>query len=144
MTCGHCVSRAIVYVDENNGRRAIKKHVPQKSIMRFEDVKDIMKRHVRADVPQDDAILLKEPGLYCFLPRCEMPGADPFMEWAVETVLPREVRELTSFNEKNESTITLLNDDLKNWEYENVGLQGDIREKDQQIAALERRYVGYL
>ena len=73
-----------------------------------------------------------------------MPGADPFMEWAVETVLSREVRELTSFNEKNESTITLLNDDLKNWEYENVGLQGDIGEKDQQIAALERRFVGYL
>ena len=73
-----------------------------------------------------------------------MPGADPFMEWAVETVLSREVRELTSFNKKNESTITLLNDDLKNWEYENVGLQGDIGEKDQQIAALERRFVGYL
>ena len=29
-------------------------------------------------------------------------------------------------------------------QYENVGLQGKIRVKDQQIAALQRRYVGYL
>ena len=40
------VSRAIGYVDDNNGRRAIKRHVPQKCIMWFEDVKDIVKRHV--------------------------------------------------------------------------------------------------
>ena len=32
-----------------------------------------------------------------------------------------------------------LNDDLKNREYENVGLQDEIRAKDQQIAALQRR-----
>ena len=53
--------------------------------MQFEDVKDIVKRYVRWDVPQDDAILLKEPGLYCFLLRCKMPGAEPVIEWAVET-----------------------------------------------------------
>ena len=38
----------------------------------------------------------------------------------------------------------MLNDDLKNREYENVGLQGEIRTKDQHIAALQKRYVGYL
>ena len=58
------VSRAIWYVDDNNGRRVIKRHVPQKYMMRFEDVTDIVKRHLRADVSQDDAILLKESGLY--------------------------------------------------------------------------------
>ena len=41
-------------------------------------------------------------------------------------------------------TIELLYDDLKNGEYENVSLQVEIRAKDQQMAALERRYVGYL
>ena len=55
------VSIAIGYVDDNNDRRAIKRHVPQKYMMWYEDVKDIVKRHVRLDVPQDDAILLKEP-----------------------------------------------------------------------------------
>ena len=29
-------------------------------------------------------------------------------------------------------------------QYEKVGLQGKIRAKDQQIATLQRRYVGYL
>ena len=38
----------------------------------------------------------------------------------------------------------MLNDDLRNCKYENVGLQGEIRAKDQQIAALQRRYIGYL
>ena len=74
------VSRAIGYADDNNSRRVIKWHVPQKYMMRFEDVKYIVeRRHVPWDVPQDDAILLKEPCLYCFL-RYKMPGAEPFME----------------------------------------------------------------
>ena len=36
------------------------------------------------------------------------------------------------------------NDNLKNREYENVDLQGEIRAKDQRLAALQRRYLGYL
>ena len=127
------VSRAIEYVDDNNGRRVIKRHVPQKYMMLFEDVTDIVKRHLWTDVPQDDAILLKEPGLYCFLLRCKMPGVEPFMEWAVEAVLPRDVRELTSVIEEKVAAIALFNDDLKNREYENVGSQGEMRAKDQQI-----------
>ena len=46
--------------------------------------------------------------------------------------------------EEKDAAIALLNDDLKNSEYENVGLQGETRAKDQQIAALQGRYVGYL
>ena len=46
--------------------------------------------------------------------------------------------------EEKAATIALLNDDLNNWEYENVGLQGEIRSKDQQIIALQKRYEGYL
>ena len=38
----------------------------------------------------------------------------------------------------------MLNDDLKNGEYENLGLQGEIRAKDQQIAALKICYIDYL
>ena len=105
-------SRAIGCVDDNNGRRAIKRHVPQKYTMRFEDVKDLVERLVRSDVQQDDAIQLKEPGLYCFLLRCKKPKAEPFMEWAVETVLPREVRKLASVIEEKDAALALLNDDL--------------------------------
>ena len=58
--------------------------------------------------------------------------------------MPREVREITSVIEKKDPTISLLNHDLKNREYENIDLQGEMRVKDQQIAALQRCYGGYL
>ena len=53
--------------------------------------------------------------------------------------------------EEHERAIALLNDDLQERDnriqaiqYENVGLQGEIRAKVQQTATLQRRYVGYL
>ena len=99
------VSRAIGYVDDNNGRRSIKGHVPQKYMMRFEDIKDTVESHVQSDVPQDDAILLKEPGIYCFLLRCKMPKVEPFLEWVVETVSLREVRKLAWATEEKDNQI---------------------------------------
>ena len=56
-------------------------------MIQFEDIKDIVERHVCPDVPQDNVILLKEPSLYCFFLRHKMSGAKPFMEWTVKTVL---------------------------------------------------------
>ena len=50
-------------------------------------------------------MLLKEPGLYCFLLRCKNPKAEPFMEWVVETVLPREIRKLASAIEEKDNQI---------------------------------------
>ena len=46
--------------------------------------------------------------------------------------------------EEKDATTALLNGDLKNCKYEKVGQQGEISSKDQQIAALQKRYVGYL
>ena len=113
------VSRAIGLADDNYGRRAIKRHVPQKYMMRFEDVKDTVERHVQSDMPQNDAILLKEPGIYCFLLRCRMSKAEPFMEWVVETVLPREVRKLASTIEEKDTKIIYLTDDLRALQFTN-------------------------
>ena len=45
------------------------------------------------------------------------------MEWAVETVLAREVWKLASAIEEKVAAIALFNDDLQNREYENVVLQ---------------------
>ena len=113
------VSRTIGYTDDNNSRRAIKRHVPQKYMMRFEDVKDTVEKHVQSDMPQNDAILLKEPGIYCFLLRCRMSKAEPFMEWVVETVLPREVRKLASTIEEKDTKIIYLTDDLRALQFTN-------------------------
>ena len=113
------VSRAIGYVHGNNGRRAVKRHVPQKYTMRFEDVKDVVGRLVQSDVPQDDAILLKEPGFCCFLLRCKMPGAEPFMEWVVETVLPQEVQKLASVIEEKNAALAHRDNQIQALEFTN-------------------------
>ena len=52
-----------------------------------------------------DAVLLKEPGFYCLLLRCKKREAKPFIEWAVEAVLPREVRKLASAIEEKDNQI---------------------------------------
>ena len=88
-------------------------------MMRFEDVKDTVERHVQSDMPQNDAILLKEPGIYCFLLRCRMSKAEPFMEWVGETVLPQEVRKLASTIEEKDTKIIYLTDDLRALQFTN-------------------------
>ena len=79
---------------------------------------------------QPNTLLLKDPGLNCFLLRCNRDEAEPFMEWVVETVLPREVRKLASTIEGKNAVIVLVNDDLQGRDdqiqaikYENVALQ---------------------
>ena len=52
-----------------------------------------------------DTALLKEPEIYCFILRCKKPEAEPFMEWTVETVLPREVQKLGSAIEEKDNQI---------------------------------------
>ena len=127
------VSRAIGYVDDDNGRRAVKRHVPQKYMMRFEDVKDTVKRHVRSDVPQDDAILLKESDHHCFLLRCKMPGAEPFMEWVVETVFPQEVRKLGSAIEIKNAALAHRDGQIEPLEFNNEEHQQEILRLNEEI-----------
>ena len=55
--------------------------------MRLGDAKNVLRREVSIDLLHPDTILLKEPDLYCFLLKCKMDEAEPFMEWVVETVL---------------------------------------------------------
>ena len=62
---------------------------------------------------QPNTLLLKEPGLYCFLLRCKRDEAETFMEWLVETVLPREVQKLPSVIEEKDAALALLTDDLQ-------------------------------
>ena len=61
------VSRAIGYVDDNNGRRAIKRHVPKEYKMELGDVE--------IDMTQPYTILLTKHGLELFLMRCRKPRA---------------------------------------------------------------------
>ena len=106
------------------------------------DAKNILRREVDIDLPKEETVLLKEPGLYCFLLRCKKPKTEPFMECVVETVSPREVQKLTSSIEEKDAVIDLMNDDLQDCDnqiqsikYENVALQ---EQRDVYQAQLQR------
>ena len=63
---------------------------------------DLLLRNIRSDLATlrliwkvwtilstpNQALLLKEQALYCFLLRCKKPKDELLMEWVVETVLP--------------------------------------------------------
>ena len=86
-----------------------------------------------------------------------MLEAKPFMEWAVETVLPREVRKLASVIEEKDAALALLNDDLQErdnriqaLQYENVVLQtqqdvdqAQLQKCQDTIIHLKTRYVDH-
>ena len=72
--------------------------------MRLGHAKNILRREVNIDLPKEDTVLMKEPGLYCLLLRLKKPKTEPFMEWAVETVLTWEVWKLASVIEEKDAS----------------------------------------
>ena len=57
---------------------------------------------------QPNTTLLKEKALNCFLLRSKKPKAEPFIDWVVETVLPREVQKFASAIEEKDNQIQVL------------------------------------
>ena len=151
------VSKAVGYNDDDIARTAIHTYVSGKYKMHLGNAQSMLGREVDVDLPKEDTVLLKEPGLYCFLLRCKKPKAEPFMEWAVETVLPREVRKLASTIKEKDVVIALMNDDLQDRDsqiqaikYENVSLQAqrDVYQTQLQrcqdtITHLRMRYLDH-
>ena len=89
------IYKAIGY-EEENVKQAIQNLVPNKHKLRFGDVNSSLNWRHDIFPLHKDTVLLKEPGFYCSLLRCKKPKAEPFTEWVMETVLPREVRKLAS------------------------------------------------
>ena len=121
--------------EEENGEKTIQNLVPNKYKLRFGDVNPSLNQREDIFPLRKDTVLLKESGLYCFLSICKRDEAELFMEWAVEKVLPREVRKLASAIEEKDVAIALLNDEIKNCEYENMALQA---QRDMYQAELEK------
>ena len=103
--------------------------------MRLWDAQNILRKEVDVDLLKEEMVLLKEPGLYCFLSCCKKPKTEPFMKWVVETVLPREVQKLASSKKKMQH---LLTDDMQTLELTNEAHQQNIlrlnKEMDDLIA----------
>ena len=142
---------------KENGVTTMRRLVPEKYKMRLGDAMIDMKEVDKNFHLHPDTVLLKEPGLYCFLLRCKRDEAEPFMEWVVETVLPRQVLKLASNIEEKDVVIALMNDDLQGrdnqiWpiKYENVALQAQryvyqaqLQRYQDTITRLRTRYVDH-
>ena len=76
--------------------------------------------------------------------RSKKPKAVALVKWLTKKGMEKIQEEYQQVFEEKDATIALLNDNLKNREYENVCRQGEIGAKDQQMATLQRRYVGYI
>ena len=110
--------------------KVIQQLVPKKYKIQFGNTQADLEGVDNCVHTQPNIILLKEPGLYCFLLRCKRDEAEPFIEWVVETVLPREDRKLASTIEEKDAVVALMNDDLQDRDnqiqaikYENLTLQ---------------------
>ena len=99
------VRKAIGY-EEENGKKAIQNLVPNKYKLRFGEVNSSLNQRDDISPLHKDTVLLKEPGLFCFLLRCKKPRAEHFMKWVVETILPQEAQKLASAIEEKESNTT--------------------------------------
>ena len=143
---GQCSVASDVYkvvgYSRKAGVQAIQQLFPRKYRMRLGEIKIDLQGVLKSEFTQPNTVLLKEPGVYCFLLRCNKAEAEPFMDWVVETVLPREVRKLGQKLEEHHRRTTQLQQAVEDRdnriqaiEYENAGLQGEIRAKDQQIEA---------
>ena len=75
-----------------------------------------------------------------------MPGAEPFMEWVVETVLPGEVRKLTSAIEEKEAALTHHDNQIQALEFVNEEHQQKMLRLNEEINDLRlmrsKRVVG--
>lgn len=162
---GECLVASDVYkavgYGKEDGKKAVQSLVLEKHKLRYGDAKFTSNKGEEIFPLHPDTVLLKEAGLYCFLLRCKKEKAEPFMDWVVEAVLPREVRKLGKQLVDQQQTsdlalqerdmqLALLNDDLteaqehsRQLEFNNTGLQGEIRAKDQMITQLTERYVDH-
>ena len=95
----------------------ILRFVLKKYRMRLGDVKIDLQGVLKSKYLHPDTVLLKEPGVYCFLLRCNKAEAEPFMDWVVETVLPREVRKLSQKLEEHHRRTTQLQQDFYYYYY---------------------------
>ena len=150
---GQCTVASDVYkvvgYSQRAGVQAIRRLVPRKYKMQLGDVEIDLQGVLKSECLHPDTVLLKEHGVYCFLLRCNKAVAEPFMDWVVETVLPREVRKLSQKLEEYHRRTTQLqqavedrDNRIQGIEYKSVGLQGEIQNARRTITDLiENRHV---
>ena len=130
---GQCLVSKDVYeaigYEKEDGIKAMQWLVPEKYKIRLGDVQVGLKEGVDNYVQtQPHTMLLKEPGLYCFLLRCKKPKAEPFMECVVETVLPGEAQKLALAIEEKDNQIQVLELRSEEHQYKILKLNEEIND----------------
>ena len=130
---GQCLVSKDVYeaigYEKEDGIKAMQWLVPEKYKIRLGDVQVGLKEGVDSYVQtQPNTMLLKEPGLYCFLLRCKKSKAEPFMECVVETVLPGEAQKLASAIEEKDNQIQTLELRSEEHQYKLLKLNEEIND----------------
>ena len=142
---GQCVVSKDVYetirYGKEDGVKAIQRLVPDKYKIRFGNAMINMKEVDNSVHLHPDTILLKKPGLYCFLLRSKRDEAEPFMEWVVETVLPREVRKLASVIEEKDNQIQAPEFRNKEHQQKIFGLNKEINDLIKNRHVARRGYL---
>ena len=128
---GQCLVSKDVYeavgYEKENEMKAIQRLVPENYKIRFGNAQVDLEEVVDSSVhTHPNAMLLKEPGLYCFLLRSKRDEAEPFMEWVVETVLPRKVRKLASVIKEKDNQIQSLEDTNEKHQHKILKLNEEI------------------
>ena len=139
----------VVGYSRKAGVKALQRLVPDKYKMLLRDVNIDLDKEDKSVHLHPHTVLLKEPGVYCFLLRCNKAEAEPFMDWVVETVFPREVPKLSQKLEEHHRRIPQLqqavedrDNRIQKIQHENVGFQGEIRNARRTITDLiENRHV---
>ena len=57
------MSKTVGYNDDDNARRGVQIHVPEKYRVRLGDAQSMLGREVDVDLPKEDTVLLKQPDL---------------------------------------------------------------------------------
>ena len=64
---------------------------------------------LKSEYTQPNTVLLKEASVHSFLLSCNRAEAEPFMDWIVESALPRKVRKLSQKLEEHHRRKTKQN-----------------------------------
>ena len=126
------VYMAVAY-EEESGKKAIQNLVPERYKLCFGDVRPSLGKRDDIFPLHKDTVVLKQPGLYYFLLRCKRIEAEPFMEWVVEIVLPREVRKLASVIKEKDTTIAYRDNQIQALEFRNEEHQQEILRLNEDI-----------
>ena len=97
-------------------------------------------------------LYINEKGMYELLCSSQQPKAKQFSGYCCNVLFPHVRQQLTNKMKEDDqqaikekdAALAHRDNQIQAIQYENVGLQGEIIAKDQQIATLQRRYVGYL